>query len=193
MDFNVLKARLPSSPAFVINRNALLANLRILAELRQRSGVNILYSIKSLPLSAVMQAAEPFVDGFSVSSLFEARLAGEILRKEGGIHLTTPGIRPDETDALDRFCTHVAFNSLSQFRRFAPALTRRVSTGLRVNPKLSCLNDDRFDPCRPHSKLGVALEDLENIESWKGVEGLHVHNSFSATDYGALLATMRKW
>jgi carboxynorspermidine decarboxylase len=192
MNLIALKSQLPSSPAFVIDREALLANLRILAELKSQSGVRILYSIKSLPLSRVLQEARPFVDGFSVSSLFEARLAQEVLQKTGGIHLTTPGIRPDEIDALGSYCTHIGFNSLSQFQRFAPALSGMVSAGLRINPKLSRLNDERFDPCRSHSKLGVALEDLENLESWNGIEGLQIHTSFSATAYTALTATLQK-
>jgi len=192
MDLNTIKAQLASSPAFVIDRDTLLANLQTLAELRQLSGVSILYSIKSLPFTPVLETARPFVDGFSVSSLFEARLAREILQEKGGIHLTTPGLRPDQLDALQACCTHIGFNSLNQFRRFAPALGGKVSTGIRVNPKLSCLHDERFDPCRPHSKLGVAIEELENLDSWVGIEGLHLHNSFSADSYAPLIDTLDK-
>ncbi|MEC4747191.1 carboxynorspermidine decarboxylase [Methylomicrobium sp. Wu6] len=192
MNLNAIKAQLTSSPAFVIDRDALLANLQTLAELRKHSGANILYSIKSLPLSLVLQTAKPFVDGFSVSSLFEARLAKEILQGTGNIHLTTPGIRPDQIDALNECCTHISFNTPSQFQQFAPTAGGKVSAGLRINPKLSCLNDERFDPCRPHSKLGAAIEDLENLDSWAGIEGLHLHNSFSATSYTALIDTMQK-
>ncbi|MBL1262312.1 carboxynorspermidine decarboxylase [Candidatus Methylomicrobium oryzae] len=192
MNLRAIKAALPSSPAFVIDRDALLANLLALAELKKHSGVRVLYSIKSLPLSRVLQEAKPYVDGFSVSSLFEARLAREVLPKPGGIHLTTPGLRPDEIEALGAHCTHIGFNSLSQFRRFAPVLDGKVSTGLRVNPKLSRLNDVRFDPCRRHSKLGVPIEDLASLESWQGIAGLHLHNSFSATGYTTLTETLQK-
>jgi len=192
MDLNTIKSGLATSPAFVIDKDALRANLQTLAELKKQSGVNLLYSIKSLPLSEVLQTASPFVDGFSVSSLFEARLAKEILQEQGGIHLTTPGIRPDQIDALSECCTHISFNSLGQFQRFSPVLRGKASAGLRINPKLSNLNDERFDPCRPHSKLGVAIEDLESLDSWAGIEGLHLHNSFSATAYSALIETLQK-
>lgn len=192
MNLTEIKAQLPSSPAFVIDRGTLLDNLKTLSELKTRSGVRTLYSIKSLPLSRVLQEANSFVDGFSVSSLFEARLAQEILQHSGSVHLTTPGIRPDEIEALSAHCSHIAFNSLSQFRRFAPTPGKNVSAGLRINPKLSGLDDSRFDPCRPHSKLGVAIEDLKNLASWKGIEGLHIHNSFSATAYTTLTQTLQK-
>ncbi|MGJ0486474.1 MAG: carboxynorspermidine decarboxylase [Methylomicrobium sp.] len=192
MNLTAIKAQLPTSPAFVIDRDTLLENLETLSALKTQCGVRILYSIKSLPLSWVLEEASRFVDGFSVSSLFEARLAQEILQQSGSVHLTTPGIRPDEIEALSAHCSHIAFNSLSQFHRFMPAFNGKISGGLRINPKLSGLDDSRFDPCRPHSKLGVGIEDLENLASWKGIEGLHIHNSFSATAYTTLTGTLQK-
>lgn len=191
MNLEMLKAGLASSPAFVIDRDALLANLHTLAELRRQCGVRVLYSIKALPLTPVMQIAKTFVDGFSVSSLFEAKLAHEVLAGEGGIHLTTPGMRPDQVEDLRACCSHIAFNSLSQFERLSPAFGDAVSLGLRINPKQSALNDARFDPCRPHSKLGITLKDLQGFGAWDRVAGLHVHNSFSATSYAALRATLQ--
>ncbi len=155
MDFQLLKDSISSSPAFVLDAEELINTLKTLNTLRHRCGCKVLYSIKALPFSSVLEIAKPFVDGFSVSSLFEARLADEILAGQGGIHLTTPGIRPDEWDDMAHLLTHVSFNSLTQYQRFAIAAQTKPSIGLRVNPKLSFVNDDRFDPCRPHSKLGV--------------------------------------
>lgn len=197
MDFNVLKESISSSPAFVIDEVEVVRTLDILAGLKNRCGVNILYSIKALPLSTIMDIALPFVDGFSVSSLFEARLADEVLRQgsaqvllgQGSIHLTTPGIRPDEIDELALLCSHISFNSLTQYQRYGEAVQIRSSIGLRVNPKLSFLKDARFDPCRKQSKLGVALEDISHLEH---IQGLHVHNIFSATDFNPLIKTIDK-
>ena len=161
MDFQVLKDSVYSSPAFVLDEAEITKVLEILAELRTQCGCKVLYSIKSLPFSAVMEMAKPFVDGFSVSSLFEARLANEMfdrlinLAGQGSIHLTTPGIRPDELDELSLLCSHISFNSLTQYQRYSETAQAQSSIGLRVNPKLSFLHDDRFNPCRQHSKLGV--------------------------------------
>ncbi|MGZ5031300.1 MAG: carboxynorspermidine decarboxylase, partial [Methylobacter sp.] len=66
------------------------------------------------------------------------------------------------------------------------------SIGLRINPKLSFLNDDRFNPCRPHSKLGVDIDDLIKSVCLEQIEGLHVHNIFSATDFTPLIKTVDK-
>ncbi|MGZ5030457.1 MAG: carboxynorspermidine decarboxylase, partial [Methylobacter sp.] len=160
MDFLILKESVYSSPAFVLDETEINKQLEILAELRAQCDCKVLYSIKSLPFSSVMEMAKPYVDGFSVSSLFEARLANEILAGQGSVHLTTPGIRPDELDELSSLCSHISFNSLTQYWQFAETAQAQSSIGLRINPKLSFLNDDRFNPCRPHSKLGVDIDDL---------------------------------
>jgi carboxynorspermidine decarboxylase len=187
MDFEVLKDSIYSSPAFVVNETEVIRNLEILAELRAQSGCKVLYSIKALPFSTVLDIVKPWVDGFSVSSLFEARLAEQVLAGQGSIHLTTPGIRPDELDELSLLCSHISFNSLSQYQRYAGLV--QASIGLRVNPKLSFLQDERFDPCRLHSKLGVAIEDLDRLDK---IQGLHVHNIFSASDFTPLIKTLAK-
>ncbi len=200
IDFEVLKDSIYSSPAFVLDEAEVVRSLEILADLRARCGCKVLYSIKSLPFSAVINMAAPFVDGFSVSSLFEARLADEMIRQssahvlagQGSIHLATPGIRQDELDELSSLCSHISFNSLSQYQRCSEAAQAHSSIGLRVNPKLSFLHDDRFDPCRQYSKLGVAIDELSRSICLDQIQGLHVHNVFSATDFTPLIKTIEK-
>ncbi len=192
MDFQLIKNNLSSSPAFVLDAEEIIKTLKVLNTLRHRCGCKVLYSIKTLPLSTVLEIAKPFVDGFSVSSLFEARLADEILAGQGGIHLTTPGIRPDEWDEMARLLTHISFNSITQYQRFASATQAQTSIGLRVNPKLSFVNDDRFDPCRQYSKLGVDIDRLWQSSCLDQVKGLHFHNVFAATDFAPLIKTLEK-
>lgn len=192
MDFQVLKDSVYSSPAFVLDETEITKVLEVLADLRTQCDCKVLYSIKALPFSTVMDMAKPFVDGFSVSSLFEARLANEVLAGLGSIHLTTPGIRPDELDELSLLCSHISFNSLPQYQRYSEAAQAQTSIGLRVNPKLSFLHDDRFDPCRQQSKLGVAIEELSRAIRLDQLQGLHIHNIFSATDFTPLIKTIDK-
>lgn len=192
MDLQFLKNHLASSPAFVVDADEIAKTLNRLAELRNACGCKVLYSIKALPFSTVLELVKPWIDGFSVSSLFEARLAGEILAGKGSIHLTTPGIRLDELDELSRLCTHISFNSLSQYRRFADTAKEQASVGLRLNPRLSFLDDERFDPCRPHSKLGVDLAELVQATGQASIEGLHIHTVFSALDFVPLIKTIAK-
>jgi len=192
MDFQVIKESIKSSPAFVLDADTIIDVLASLASLRQQCGVKVLYALKALPLSTVLELAKPYVDGYSVSSLFEAKLAYEYLSDTGSIHLTTPGIRQDEWQDLKRYTTHISFNSLTQHQRFAEKDTDQLSLGLRVNPKQSFLNDDRFDPCRTYSKLGVSIDELWQSADFESIKGLHIHNVFSATDYTPLLETIAK-
>ncbi len=192
MDFQLIKDSISSSPAFVLDASEITNTLKILNTMRQRCSCKVLYSVKSLPLSSVLETAKPFVDGFSVSSLFEARLADEILVGQGGIHLTTPGLKPDEWDEMARLITHISFNSLTQFQRFAFMSQAQTSIGIRVNPKLSFLKDNRFDPCRPHSKLGVDIDELWQSSCLGQIKGLHIHNVFSATSFTPLIKSLEK-
>lgn len=190
MDLLKLKTQITTTPAFIVDEDVIIENLAVLKTLRQQTGCKVLFSIKSLPFSNVLELVKPYVDGFSVSSLFEARLANEILAGQGSIHLSTPGIRADEITELDQLCTHISFNSLSQYQRLAP-LIQHASVGMRLNPKLSFLSDDRFNPCRLHSKLGVDIDEFcqANLAESKG---LHFHTIFSATNFTPLLQTLAK-
>ncbi|MEI8572662.1 carboxynorspermidine decarboxylase [Methylomonas sp. LW13] len=191
MNWSELKQQIPTSPALVLDEAQILANLTPLQALKQASGCKILYSMKALPLAALLALIKDQVDGFSVSSLFEARLAREVLAEAGGsIHLTTPGLRPDEFAELGRLCSHISFNSLPQCQRLK-ALADGYSPGLRVNPKLSFADDQRYDPCRPHSKLGVDIELLRDGLP-ADVEGLHFHTVFACRDFTPLQHTLEK-
>lgn len=180
------------TPAWVLDQTQLLSNLAALRSLRQQSGCKVLYSIKSLPLASVLNTAKPYVDGFSVSSLFEAKLADEVLAKTGSVHLATPGIRADELLELSGLCSHISLNSLTQHTRFTPFIGGGVSVGLRINPKLSLVDDIRYNPCRQHSKLGIDIDTLAQVQAIEQIQGLHIHNNFSGTHYAPLLDTLAK-
>lgn len=193
-------ADLPT-PAFVYDESAILQKLDLLAGVRAHSGARILYSIKSFPFTGLLELALPWVDGFSASSLFEARLAAEVLRRgegrEGSVHITTPGLRADDIEELAGLCDTVGFNSLEQFRRLQPRIEDRASAGLRINPGLSFVDDSRYDPCRPHSKLGVPVEALavsleEEPALAERIGGLHFHSLYDARSPAPLRATLEK-
>ncbi len=192
MDIEGLKDSIPSTPAFVVDENAVLTALAAIALLREQCGCKILYSIKSLPLTSLLAWAKPFVDGFSVSSLFEARLADEILACRGEIHLTTPGIRPDEMAELVSLCSHINCNSTGQFLRLESAGTRLALLGMRINPQLSFAEDNRYDPCRKYSKLGIDMQSLLASEVVNRMKGLHFHTVFRAASYTPLSQTLDK-
>lgn len=180
------------TPAFVLNEAQLLENLTTLANIREQSGCKILYAVKALPCVKVLEIAKPFLDGFAVSSLFEAHLAREVLTGQGEVHLTSPTFLPQELYELSALCTHINFNSLSQHARFSAAVEAEIQVGLRVNPKISFVKDERFNPCRQYSKLGVDIDTLWHSNQVEQVQGLHFHTVFGATDFNPLLQTIEK-
>ena len=179
-----------NTPAFIIDEHLIGDNLNRILELISGTDCRLLYSIKALPLQSVLEVIRPFISGFSVSSLNEATLAAAVLR-QGSIHLTTPGLRDFECAALDACCSHISFNSLSQFARLSGQLPT-VSKGLRINPRLSFAKDERFDPCRQHSKLGVDMRLIEQHGLPETIEGLHFHTVFSCKTVDALTQMVEK-
>jgi len=184
-----------TTPAFIYDEEAILQTLASLQSLRRGSGLRILYSVKALPFMELLKIIAPLVDGFSVSSLFEARLARETLGNSRTISITTPGFREDELREIATLCRHVAFNSVNQWRRFKISLRGEAQGGLRINPQLSFLEDARYDPCRKHSKLGVPLTEVKSIlsdepETLSGLAGVHFHTLFTARDFKPLALTI---
>lgn len=190
LDWPHLKSRIAATPAFVLDEDRVVANLRPLQAVREATGCKLLYSMKALPLARLLELLRGEVDGISASSLFEARLAEEVWQSSGDIHITTPGLRADEFAEVASLCSHVSFNSLSQWRRLHE-LGDDFSSGLRVNPKLSFLEDKRYDPCRPYSKLGVDIADLRHGLP-NGIQGLHFHTVFACEDWAPLQQTLAR-
>ena len=188
MEFTSIKDNLPTTPAFVIDENKIISNLTDLVNLKKQSGCRVLYSIKALPLKSVIKLTDKYLDGLSASSLFEARLGKEELDNEGSLHITTPGLRDEEFQQVSTTCSHISFNSISQYQRLAKNANQQTSLGLRINPNFSFATDPRFDPCRLYSKLGVDIELITDIPS--NIEGFHFHTVFSQLDFQPLEKTV---
>lgn len=185
----------PTTPTFVYDENRLHQTFALLEQVRTNSGCKLLYSIKALPFAGILRLAAEYVDGLSVSSLFEARLAGEMLSGQGSIHITTPGLRPDEMAQVASLCDCVSFNSLPQWERLGQYVTGHASAGLRINPQLSFAADSRYDPCRPYSKLGVPLSQVKALSGWGslqayGIDGLHFHTAYGLRSFAPLHETV---
>lgn len=188
MNLNVLKDMIEKTPAYVFDENIIDNNLTQLVDLKNKSGCLVLYSIKALPLGQVLNKAKEYLDGLSVSSLFEARLAREVLGDKGNVQITTPGLRDDEVSELKELCTHISFNSINQYHRFDKNEVFKTSLGFRLNPKISFATDDRFNPCRQYSKLGISIDSLNSIPD--EIDGLHFHTVFSHHDFIPLEQTV---
>lgn len=183
------------TPAFVYDEEHVVEKLELLSRVRRKSGCHILYSVKALSYNTLLQTISGYVDGFSVSSLFESRLAREVLGNNGSIHLTSPGIKRDDMPEISSSCDYISFNSLPQFMHNRQ-WTRKISCGVRVNPGLSFVKDERYDPCRNFSKLGVSISELDavytNPDLLEEISGLHMHSNCESENYNELEQTIEK-
>ena len=183
-----------ATPAFVYDEATIDRLLDHTDRLRAACSCRVLYSLKPFSFVEVLARMAPRLDGFAVSSPFEARLARQITRDRESIHMTTPGMRREEVKEIGTLCDYVSFNSLHQWDMYHAELGRQVSCGLRVNPQLSFVDDDRYNPCRPHSKLGVPLEELVVLGPGRlaGLEGLLLHSNCESTRFSEIHATVMR-
>lgn len=195
IDLNISRVEL-ETPAFVYDERIIDRSLRFADRLRIAGNCSVLFAVKSFSFIDVLRLMGTRLDGFAVSSLFEARLAHEALDGKGSVHLTTPGIRPAELDDIASLCDYVTFNSLSQWDKYHDRVSPNARCGLRVNPKMSFIRDDRYDPCRPHSKLGVPIQDVVSTVTHEpdrlmGLQGIHIHSNCDSMDLRELRATVQ--
>ena len=186
-----------TTPAFIYEEAFIRQRCEHIRRIADQAGCRLLYSLKALTLPWVLELIAPHVQGLSVSSLYEARIARDVLRGSGSIHLTTPGLRPGEIGEITETCDHLSFNSISQWRRYQDGLPAGLETGLRVNPAVSFLDDPRYDPCRAHSKLGASIPAVkealgQSSPASQGLSGLLIHNNCNSPDFQELLLTVQK-
>jgi carboxynorspermidine decarboxylase len=183
------------TPAFIYDEGAIIGVLMRLKEMSDACGCQVLFSLKAFAVMDALRLMVPMLDGFSSSSLFEAKLARDLLQDRGTVHITTPGLRADEVEELAELCDYISFNSLSHWNSFSERASDRASCGLRVNPQLSFVEDDRYDPCRSNSKLGVPLgslvDSLADAGQFRRLRGIHFHTNCESSSLDPLLATVK--
>ena len=184
-----------TTPAFVYDEGVLHRLLDQVHALRKDERCQVLFAIKSFSFADALRVMAPRLDGFAVSSLYEARLARSVVSPGGSIHITSPGLRNHEVEDIGALCDYISFNSLNQWDMFRDRVKGGSSCGIRVNPQISFVEDDRYDPCRPGSKLGVPLDDLvaefeRDHARFDGLQGILFHTNCDSSDFRQLLATV---
>ena len=184
------------TPAFIYDLAGLERRAQHLSGLAHDAGAQLLYAMKANSFAGILEALAPAVDGFAASSAFETQLIQRIAAARHSIHITNPGLRPDEFERINGACDYILFNSLPQWERYGPSASENTRCGLRVNPELSVVEDDRYDPCRSHSKLGVPISYLSAhmsnlLGQLENVSGLHFHTNCDAQNFSGLLKTCK--
>ncbi len=166
------------SPSFVVDAAKLRDNLRILADIGERSGAKVLSALKAFSMWSTAPIVGEYLDGVCTSGLWEARLASEFY--DGEIATYCAAYKEQDLDEILRLSDHVIFNSPMQIERFwaqieaARARGEDFDIGLRVNPMHAEGEVPKYDPCAPHSRLGFPINQLteEHVEL---IDGIHMH------------------
>ena len=162
-----------NTPYYLLDEAKFERNLKILASVRKRAGVKILLAQKAFSCYALYPLISRYLDGTTASGLYEARLAHEEMPGREN-HVFNPAFTEDEMREIVKWCDHIVFNSVAQWKRFRdfPGLP---SAGLRVNPGYSEVEHEIYNPCAPGSRLGVP-RDFVCASDLEGLEGLHFHS-----------------
>jgi carboxynorspermidine decarboxylase len=186
-----------ATPAFVYDESEILARVRHVRAAADSCGCRLLYSIKPFLIPDALKLLVGQIDGFAVSSAFEAQLAREILGSKGSVHFFSPGLRKQDLQIVREACEYITFNSISQYSRLASQMGSTVKCGIRVNPQLSFLSDDRYDPCRRESKLGVPLPSFVHAAATNqslapNLSGIHFHTNCESENLEQLYSTAQR-
>lgn len=175
------------TPAYVVYENRLRRNLSLINTVKQRAGIDIIMAFKANALWRTFPIIAEYCRNSTASSLNELRLGREFLG--GEVHSYCPAYTPGTIDEYLAGSSHITFNSVSQYTRFASKLKEynstsgcHVSPGLRVNPKCSVIETDIYNPALPGSRFGVDAEHLGDSLP-EGIEGLHFHALCESSSY----------
>lgn len=152
------------SPAFVDDEKQILQALGLIKRLGLTCWSECLFSLKAFTCVGALRLMTPHLDGFAASSLSKAPLAWDVIQNQETVQFTTPWIRTSELATLGKLCDYINFNSLSKWDRFKANFTKKVTRGLRLDPQIQFVQDERYDHGRSHSKLGVPPTGF----SWAG-------------------------
>ena len=175
-----------ATPAYVIDEQKLLDNLKILSEIASETGAKILLAQKAFSAYSTYPLIAEYLQGATASGLYEAKLAYEEMvkpfegKKKIENHVFEPAFKDAEFPLVCEVADHIVFNSIAQLEHHRAVWEKAVSekglsVGLRINPEFSTQEGHEiYDPCAPGSRLGIRRENLPDPLP-KGVEGLHFH------------------
>ncbi|MDE6811051.1 MAG: carboxynorspermidine decarboxylase [Muribaculaceae bacterium] len=177
------------TPYYIIYEERLRRNLTTLKEVSERSGVKIIMAFKANALWKTFPIIKEYFSSSTASSINEMKLSLDYFGDD--VHAYCPVYTEETFPEFLNGCTHITFNSVAQFEKYYPAIKeynsclpdgkKRVSPGLRINPRCSVIETEIYNPCIPGSRFGVDAENLKSLP--EGIEGLHFHALCESSSY----------
>ena len=163
------------SPCYVMEESLLRRNLALIRSIGDSAGVQFILAFKAFALWKSFPIFREYISHTTASSPYEARLAYEEFGSKA--HTYSPAYEDATFDQILKCSSHITFNSLSQFDRFADRVGKYpepISCGLRVNPEYSEIETELYNPCAPGSRFGVLSQDLPTVLPDQ-IKGFHIH------------------
>lgn len=162
-------------PMYIVEEAKLRRNLELIASVSARAEVEIILAFKAFALWKTFPIFKEYIRSTTASSLSEAKLAFEEFGSRA--HTYSPAYTEDEIGEIANCSSHLTFNSLTQYERYAAlakASNAGLSFGLRVNPEYSEVETELYNPCAPGTRFGLSAERLPN-QLPADIEGFHCH------------------
>ena len=162
-----------TTPYYLLEESKLRRNLSLIRSIAERANVEFILAFKAFAQWRTFPIFREYIHHTTASSPYEARLAYEEFGSKA--HTYSPAYEEHTFDEIVRCSSHITFNSLSQYERFAPrAIAAGISCGLRINPEYSEIETELYNPCAPGSRFGILAESLPPVLP-EGIEGFHCH------------------
>ena len=170
-----------TTPYYILEEEKLRRNLALIRSIAERADVEFILAFKAFALWRTFPIFREYIRHTTASSPYEARLAYEEFGSKA--HTYSPAYEEHTFDEIVRCSSHITFNSLSQYERFAPrAIAAGISCGLRINPEYSEIETELYNPCAPGSRFGILAESLPPVLP-AGIEGFHCHCHCESSSY----------
>ena len=168
------------TPCYVIDRDRIEDNLKVLRGVMSRTGCRILLAQKAFSCYTLYSLIAEYLSGATASGLYEARLSHEEMPESAENHIFSPAFRESDMEEILTICDYIVFNSIRQLSLYGRrAKSAGLSVGLRINPQISTQPAEYaiYDPCARGSRLGVTLEEFRRAPAdlISLLDGLHFH------------------
>jgi carboxynorspermidine decarboxylase len=164
------------TPVYLLDESLIEKNMKVLRYVKERTGCKVFHALKAYASFATFPMMSRYLDGTCASGLNEARLGRKEFGKE--VHTFSAAFREGEISQILKYSNSITFNSFYQLRQYGEiAKKNSVEIGLRVNPGHAEVSTDMYNPCAPHSRLGIVHSVFkEEFRKHRNiVDGLHFH------------------
>jgi carboxynorspermidine decarboxylase len=164
------------TPAYLIDESLIEKNMKVLRHVKERTGCKVFHAMKAYASFATFPMMARYLDGTCASGLNEARLGREQFGKE--VHTFSAAYREKDIPQIMKYSDSIIFNSFYQLEQYGKAAKKSgVEIGLRVNPGHAEVTTEIYNPCAPHSRLGIVhpIFKKEFPKYNDMVDGLHFH------------------